>query len=91
MNEAYKTMQSDLHSELLNILTYWTNNTIDQNYGGFVGKITNDNKIVDKANKGIILNTRILWSFSAASNYLKKKKISFCSYRRGNFSTPHQV
>ncbi len=73
MNEAYKTMQSELHSELLNILTYWTNNTIDQNYGGFVGKITNDNKIVDKANKGIILNTRILWSFSAASNYLNSK------------------
>ncbi|MCF1192306.1 AGE family epimerase/isomerase [Mangrovimonas sp. AS39] len=81
MNEAYKTMQSELHSELLNILTYWTNNTIDQNYGGFVGNITNDNKIVDQANKGIILNTRILWSFAAASNYLKSKSYQFICER----------
>jgi len=71
MMESYKQLKSELNSELKNILTYWSNNTLDHEHGGFVGKINHYNQIVPKATKGIILNTRILWSFSAASNHLK--------------------
>lgn len=73
MDEACQTYKNELHSELINILKYWQDNTLDNNYGGFVGKISHNNKIIPNANKGVILNTRILWSFSAASNYLKTK------------------
>lgn len=69
--DTYDQLKSELNSELKNILSYWTNNTLDQEHGGFVGKIDHYNNIVSEAPKGIILNTRILWSFSAASNHLK--------------------
>ena len=71
MIEAYKQLKSELNSELKNILRYWVSNTLDQEYGGFVGKIDHYNLVIPKASKGIILNTRILWSFSAASTHLK--------------------
>jgi len=71
MTEAHKNIKSELSSELIRILDYWKNNTVDKVFGGFVGEIDFFNTIIPKASKGIILNTRILWSFSAASNHLK--------------------
>lgn len=66
----FKTIKAELKGELFNILTYWKTNTLDHKYGGFVGRITNDNDIITESPKGVILNLRILWSFSKASNYL---------------------
>ena len=74
MLETYNILKSELHSELKNILNYWTNNTLDQENGGFLGQINHYNKVIDNANKGIILNSRILWSFSAASNHLNSNE-----------------
>jgi mannobiose 2-epimerase len=54
-----------------NILDYWVQHTIDNKYGGFAGYVGPDNKINEKASKGIVLNTRILWAFSAGSLFLK--------------------
>ena len=71
MKSAYENLKSELHQELLNILSYWKEYTIDEDYGGFIGKRDFYNKIVPNSPKGIILNSRILWSFSYASNHLK--------------------
>jgi len=71
MKKAYQNLKQELHSELLRILYYWSTNTIDNEYGGFVGKRDYKNRLVPKSSKGIILNSRILWSFAAASNHLK--------------------
>lgn len=49
-----------------NILPFWLKYTIDEEFGGFRGQITNDLVIDAKADKGLILNTRILWTFSKA-------------------------
>ena len=59
-----------------NILGYWIKNTIDEEYGGFIGYINSDNEVNKKASKGIILNTRILWTFSAAARFLKNPGFS---------------
>ena len=71
MINEYKKLKKELDIELKNILSYWTENTIDKEFGGFLGKRNHYNKVVEKASKGVILNTRILWSFSAATNHLK--------------------
>jgi len=71
MVDVYKQLKLELKSELTHILNYWANNTLDTEYGGFVGKIDHYNNVVEKASKGVILNTRILWAFSAASNFFK--------------------
>ncbi len=58
-----------LDLELENILDYWQNNAIDEEFGGFHGRIDHNNKVVEKSPKSIILNTRILWTFSMANNF----------------------
>ena len=44
---------------------------IDNVNGGFYGRINGLNNLIPDAEKGIILNSRILWSFSAAFNHYK--------------------
>lgn len=48
------------------ILPFWAERTVDREKGGFYGLITNDLQIDTTAPKGSVLNTRILWTFSAA-------------------------
>lgn len=71
MLEARKLLKSELKTELFRTLDYWAANTIDSVNGGFVGRIDYWNTVVPDSPKGIILNTRILWAFSAASNHIK--------------------
>ncbi len=53
--------------ELYSILQYWTDNTVDDINGGFVGEIDAQENRITQAEKGLVLNSRILWSFSAAA------------------------
>jgi mannobiose 2-epimerase len=62
------TYKKELTNELGNILNYWMNNTVDEQDGGFYGKIDNNNNVIPASPKGSILNARILWSFSATYN-----------------------
>jgi cellobiose epimerase len=48
------------------IAPFWLRYAPDEAHGGFRGWITNDLQIDEHADKGIILNTRILWTFSHA-------------------------
>jgi mannobiose 2-epimerase len=57
-----------------NILPYWMNTMIDEEKGGFYGRRNGYDELVAHADKGIILNTRILWTFSQASRVVKEQK-----------------
>jgi len=74
MEEILGKYKTDLENELFQILDFWQKNTIDKSNGGFYGKINNDNKIFNEAPKGSVLNSRILWTFSAAFNLTKKEE-----------------
>jgi cellobiose epimerase len=58
--------RNELQQELLAILNYWIQHTIDDEQGGFYGRLDNDNTYYADAPKGCVLNARILWTFSAA-------------------------
>ncbi len=49
-----------------NILSFWSEKMVDDMNGGFYGRIDGNDILDAEANKGIILNARILWAFSAA-------------------------
>jgi mannobiose 2-epimerase len=53
-----------------NILPFWDKYMPDDKYGGFHGRIDGHNNIVPGAQKGGILNARILWTYSAVYNWL---------------------
>ena len=67
-------LKKELQQELVNILQYWMEHTVDKQYGGFYGKIDNDNIVYNNAPKGLVLNARILWAFSVAYNHTKEIK-----------------
>ena len=60
-------LQQQVEAELrTNILPFWLEHAIDEQYGGFRGQIANDLTIHPFAPKGLILTARILWTFSKA-------------------------
>lgn len=72
--KALMNYRQQLQSEWKSILVYWKENMVDHQYGGFYGSI-NDKNIIDKAvPKGIVLNSRILWTFSATYRHSKNQQ-----------------
>jgi len=63
VNDLRQKVEAELRS---NILPFWLKYTIDEEHGGFRGQISNDLIIDPHAAKGLILNARILWTFSKA-------------------------
>ena len=67
MNYNITQLKAEVERELTkNILPFWINKMPDTENGGFFGQIDANNKIIKDAPKGGILNSRILWTFSAA-------------------------
>lgn len=54
------------------ILTFWSAKMVDEANGGFYGRMTGENILVVDSPKSVILNARILWTFSAAYSKIKK-------------------
>jgi mannobiose 2-epimerase len=64
--ELLKNYRKQLQNELRLVLSYWIDHTVDNDRGGFYGSI-NWNDIPDTAAAhGIVLYSRICWTFSAA-------------------------
>jgi cellobiose epimerase len=61
-----QTLKQQLQHELNSILNYWSTETVDEKYGGFIGEIDYNNHKNYKADKGAVLHARVLWSFAAA-------------------------
>ncbi len=62
--------KAELTEELTDILSYWMKYNIDRS-GGFYGSVNNCNTPDEAAVKGVVLNSRILWAFSAAYQVTK--------------------
>ncbi|MBP6759498.1 MAG: AGE family epimerase/isomerase, partial [Flavobacterium sp.] len=71
MFQKTKNLKTELTTELDNILEYWSKHAIDQKNGGFIGQIDCKEHKNFKAEKGSVLNARILWSFSATYKIIK--------------------
>jgi cellobiose epimerase len=64
-------LSKELDAELRDhILEYWMAHAIDRTHGGFYGRVNRLNRPVENAPKSSVLNTRILWTFSAAYRLL---------------------
>ncbi|MEN2486945.1 AGE family epimerase/isomerase [Flavobacterium sp. B11] len=73
MSLQIKLLKSELTAELDSILNYWSQRTIDEKNGGFVGQIDFNDHLIAHAEKGSVLNARILWTFSASYKTTKNK------------------
>jgi len=65
-------LKTEVESELVNnILPFWSEKMIDTDNGGFYGRIEGNGNVHPSADKGCVLNARILWTFSSAYRILK--------------------
>ena len=72
MNERVIAMKREMLDVLTkNILPFWLDKMQDHEHGGFYGRIDGRGHLHPEAEKGAILNARILWAFSAAYRVLK--------------------
>ena len=75
MNEMVNKMRAEMQDVLQNnILRFWLDKMQDHEHGGFYGRIDGNGVLHPEAEKGAILNARILWSFSAAYRVLSEER-----------------
>ncbi len=91
MIQKLNNYKIEMQQELQNILAYWMQYAIDKKNGGFVGRIDNDNNIDIEAPKGSVLNSRILWSFSAAYNLTKNEQYLKMAKRAFRYIVDHFI
>jgi len=83
--------QREMEIELQDILSYWSDNTIDHVHGGFYGSVDNENNAHHESPKGVVLNSRILWTFSAAYLATNKKEYLNAARRSYQYLNDHFI
>lgn len=92
MNERIKLMKQEMQDVVENnILRFWQDKMVDNDHGGFYGRIDGANVLHPEAEKGAILNARILWSFSAAYRVLGNPVYLEAATRAKNYFMKHFI
>lgn len=71
------------------ILPFWRKHAVDSQRGGFVAEISNDLRRNDTAAKGLILNTRVLWTFAAVYRYTQSEHDAQLAHRAYAYLLEH--
>ena len=92
MNGRVDMMRLEMQDVLENnILRFWLDKMQDHENGGFYGRIDGSGKLHPEAEKGAILNARILWSFSAAYRVLGNPEYLEAATRAKDYIIDHFV
>ena len=92
MNETIKRMRAEMLDVLENnILRFWLDKMQDTEHGGFYGRMDGRMQLHPEAEKGAILNARILWSFSAAYRVLGKQEYLDAATRAKEYIIDHFI
>ena len=74
-----------------NILRFWLDQMMDYEHGGFYGRMDGNGELHKEAEKGAILNARILWAFSAAFRVLKHPEYLEAATRAKDYIIEHFI
>ena len=72
-----------------NLVPFWLERAVDAEHGGFIGQMSNDGTIDPEAPKGLILNARILWTFSALYRFNKDPRCQKMARRAFDYLDNH--
>ena len=87
-----KPMKDQMQDVLTgNILQFWLDKMTDKERGGYYGRIDGHGNLHKDADKGAILNGRILWTFSAAYRILGKKEYLDAATRAKQYIIEHFI
>ncbi len=91
-NQAVATLKQEVTDVLTkNILPFWLNKMQDREHGGFYGRMDGHGVLHPEAEKGAILNARILWSFSAAYRVLGVREYLNAATRAKDYILAHFI
>ena len=92
MLDRVLTMKQEMQDVLENnILRFWLDKMQDTEHGGFYGRMDGHHQLHPEAEKGAILNARILWSFSAAYRVLGKTEYLKAATRAKDYMIEHFI
>jgi len=92
MREEIELLKQQVNQTLQdNILKFWLHETIDHENGGFYGRIDGQGILHAQADKGAILNARILWAFSAAYRVLGRREYLDAATRAKRYLIDHFI
>ena len=92
MEQTIKRMRDEMQDVLENnILRFWLDKMQDKENGGFYGRMDGHMQLHPDAEKGAILNARILWSFSAAYRVLGKQAYLDAATRAKDYILDHFI
>lgn len=83
--ELLKEQVPEMEAELIRILDFWSTSAVDREFGGFVGQVDHWGKVNPRATKGVVLNARILWTFSAAYKQFRDERYRSLATRAFNY------
>jgi cellobiose epimerase len=86
-----KLFKEEISAELIRILDYWIEHAVDNEYGGFIGEADVSGNAISRADKGGILNARILWSFANGYKVTKEKRYLQAAHRAYTYFTNHFI
>ena len=90
--QEVKNMKQEMQDVLENnILRFWLDKMVDHEHGGFYGRIDGNGLLHPDAEKGAILNARILWAFSAAYRVLRKEEYLTAATRAKDYILEHFI
>jgi len=84
-------LKLDARAEALRILSWWETHAVDETNGGFYGEVDAQGRPVDGADKGAVLNTRLLWFFSAAARRFGRLEAHLLARRAFEYLVAHFV
>ncbi|MCR5076706.1 MAG: AGE family epimerase/isomerase [Prevotella sp.] len=86
MDELKRQMRQTLEN---NILNYWIERVTDKENGGYYGRVDGHDRVDATADKGAVLNARILWAFSAAYRVLHNPAYLVAAMRAKDYLLEH--
>ena len=92
MKKEVKKLKTEVQDVLENnILNFWLNRMVDEENGGFYGRIDGNGVLHPDAEKGAILNARILWAFSASYRVMGKPEYLEAATRAKRYIIDHFI
>jgi cellobiose epimerase len=88
LEQLKKEVSNDLTK---NILPYWSGKMTDNINGGFFGRIDGKDQVYPDAEKGGILNARILWTFSSAYRVIGDTSYLRIAWRAKDYIIAHFI
>lgn len=90
MDHTQELWRDTLEAELkANILGFWMKHTPDDTHGGFIGEMDNQGRVIPEADKSLVLNTRILWTFASAYRIYNAPEYLAAAERAYNYLITH--